>query len=508
MLRSKWPHAVPVIAALASILFCVRAQAAPPSDGYQAWCGVYEVLKATTVDTAKDFIRSKDDPQRFVRQGDIIFVLAPTSKTQYFGVNRYRRYQPVVDCWHGRIDIQCLDPRDELLRIDEPEFKLRGAGALRRGGANDDVRELIGATRPLATIPFTARPRVAILDSIVFAHPEFVRPGPKPTSLVSWYPLDPNLTDMDCDGGDCCRKKSSPPPISSPHATQVAGLIAASEDGKGISGLGEAAELMSTSVHEVARGCFGRRQLVAGYKCATQLKADIVNISMQSEVSRARPVDFEDAVTSAARNSQRTGGRGTLVVVAAGNRYCDFDGNPPCSIWPGSTELDTIVSVEALQLDGVRVPSSSRGKTVDLGVPAPAEGLCTTSSENPANPEAPDCSKGYEAFGQTSAAAALVTGAATRVWGHPNFDRCSAAQLRRVLRGYGKLWPNMAPSCLLQMGFLYEVRRNADGSVMDLCNCPEIASSDDCGTFATKPLCGTTAATRSDTDAQPPAVAD
>ena len=453
------------------------------SADYEHWCGLESILELPDTTTARKFIEAQDDQDQFVRDGRFVLVREQPSSAKAIPSKSH--------FWKGKFFPVRHSPRDELYWISTKPYASPPDARPIELAVNDEVWKKIGAVQPVSSIPSTRRPRVAVLDTDIFEHQQFERDRMAPPSLVRRYSLDPADPGTDCDGDFCCRRDDAPADIRSSHGTQVAGLIAAADDGEGMSGLGEVEQLLSISILDPSRLCFSRRRLVAAYKCAVQQGADIINISMETERDRAYPKDLKVAI----RKNQSFPMQAPLVVVAAGNRWCRFNEKRNCGVWPGGMDLSTILSVEALDLNGARLPSSNRGKFVDLGVPVPV--VCTTDSKNPVPPFTPACDNGYIEFGETSAAAAIASGAATRIWGHPNFDRCSAAQLRRVLRGYGEPTPKKLvasgelPSCQLKIDFLYTVKRDVQGKAIDLCACPEMTTRFGCGDLRRRaPLCG------------------
>lgn len=449
---------------------------------YRNWCGVEKIRRFVTRGAAEKFVGERDGVRSLVLDGNDVLTLAPTLQP-HPGDEEGSPIFTTPSPWGAHPNYDYVDPADELYSLDIDENKIAMAYELTQDllAVNHRVWNAIGAKAPTQLIPFTRRPKVAVIDTGIYAHPEFSRRGPSGYSLTHWYDADPAAAGPGCAGGYCCREIAQPEKMSS-HATQVAGLISADDDNAGISGLGETAELMSIRILEVTKGCFSRKRLVAGFECAVQQNADIINISMQSERGQQCPRDLYKAMLQDSR--ARPPGRGpALIVLAAGNRGCDLC-KDDCRVWPGAIELPWTITVEALELNGQRVKSSNYGKSADLAVPAPTdELLCTTTSENPSDPNTRTCTNGYSRFAETSAAAALVTGAATRVWGHPNFDRCSATQIRRILRGFGKpLQQDGSPSCQMQIDFLYDdVARDDEGNAIDLCACPEMNAGDACG---------------------------
>ena len=364
-------------------------------------------------------------------------------------------------------DGEFIDPRDLLYSHDagfSPGYSFTMSWI--DDFANSQLRRMIGLRESGPSIPARrGPPRVAVLDTGVFAHDEFRRPPFIGLPRLHWY--DAALTEQ----GEQC--DSITQRVGLAHGTQVAGLIAANaQDARGIAGIGEVDELLSIDVPELVDGCFSRKRLVAALNCAVKQGANIVNISMQSSAGRPRPDDLYDAMRqNAVTNAVATKGAArALVVVAAGNRGCDLC-KKNCSVWPGAVDLPWVITVEALEWSGRRQIDSNWGRSVDLAVPAPAiDSVCSTTVGS-VDPGANTCSGGYSEFAYTSAAAAVVTGAATRVWSHPNYDQCTAEGIRNVLRGNGRPLINVGSvSCLLQMDFLYKETFLQDGSFANLCS--------------------------------------
>ena len=116
---------------------------------------------------------------------------------------------------------------------------------------------------------------------------------------------------------------------------------------------------------------------------------------------------------------------GLLLVASAGNSGADIARVPR---WPASYNVDTLLTVEARRYDGALSKKSNHGcGTVDIGAPAPErdEGppICSTDV---AAATAGGCAGDYAHFDRTSAAAAVVSGAAALVWREPRFAGCSA----------------------------------------------------------------------------------
>lgn len=291
------------------------------------------------------------------------------------------------------------------------------------------------------------RVHVAVLDGPVRAdHPD----------LPPVVHIAPRLRDADgrCSGDDCCPRVQ--PATASWHATRVAGIIAAlRENGIGIAGVGEVGELVSITVAIDGEG--GDQRLAAALHCAIEYRgADgaplrIVNMSIGTQRQLRTPL-LHDAL-------RRASDAGLLLVASAGNSGADIARVPR---WPASYNLGSLLTVEARRYDGALSKNSNHGfGTVDIGAPAPErdEGPPICSTDVAAATAAGGCAGDYAHFDRTSAAAAVVSGAAALVWRDPRYAGCSAVELRQLLlqtRSHCRYSPNPAqpPICMLDLSFL------------------------------------------------------
>jgi hypothetical protein len=325
--------------------------------------------------------------------------------------------------------------------------------------------------------------KVALLDTGVFDHPEFKRhdtgapPDAQQATVLRQYDPTKAMKDPACVGESCCDSMANNHGTS--HGTKVAGIIAAdaNDNDRGTRGITNVDELMSFRIPDIRGSCLRKSRLVAAMRCAIQRNADVINVSMESPRGRPEPTDLLQAMHAAPSAGLTTApaSRRPLIVVAAGNGTCDL--SKSCKVWPAALAMDWMITVEALDIKGQRLPNSNYGGPVVLGAPAPDTGsLCTTSNEMPVAGNDTQCSNGYGTFSQTSAATALVSGAAALVWGHPNFRHCSAEQLRDVLVGYGEkvaqtIRDHGRPqtSCRLNVSFLYKPIAGGANAPEDLC---------------------------------------
>lgn len=259
--------------------------------------------------------------------------------------------------------------------------------------------------------------------------------------LVDVVQIQPRLRDENgrCDGKECCPQIPSAEAFW--HGTQVAGLIGAARgNGFGIAGVAPVRRIVS--INAQVGGCIGEFSLAAALHCAIEYRdpdaprdrsrdpergqgdVRVANISMGS-TQRLATRALEAAL-------QRSTTEQLLIVASAGNDAHNLDRQYR---WPGSHNERNLVTVETRHYDGTIAKGTNYGfGTVDLGAPAPSgtisQRLCTTSTPRRANVA---CSGNYASFDQSSAAAAIVSGAAALIWSDRRFARCNAQQMRDVL---------------------------------------------------------------------------
>jgi subtilisin family serine protease len=292
---------------------------------------------------------------------------------------------------------------------------------------------------------------VAVLDGPVrtdhedLANVVFVQPRPR----------DP---DGHCAAMDCCPQAI--PPAASWHATRVAGVIGATR-GNGVGTAGIAPVRAIVSINTTIGGAEGEASLARAIHCAieyrdaTGRRARLANISLGS-VQRLATTALTTAL-SRARDED------LLIVTSAGNDGKNID---TLLRWPGSQNLPNIITVETRRYDGGAARGASFGfGTVDLGAPAPMahekEGHSLCAPSTPLRSRA-SCSGEYGSFEQSSAATAVVSGAAALIWSDRRYAGCSAAQMRNLLltsrshcrRGYSVSERREAEVCLLDLAFL------------------------------------------------------
>lgn len=152
------------------------------------------------------------------------------------------------------------------------------------------------------------------------------------------------------------------------HGTHCAGVIGASHNNLGISGIMANVQIMSVKIFSNG-GSATLESIVKGVEYAIQNKAKIMSNSWGSYTHTQA---VEDAMKAAAD-------AGILIVAAAGNGNYTGKGtnNDYKPMYPASLEFDEIISVGAIASSGRRSQFSNYGKTsVDLF--APGEKILST----------------------------------------------------------------------------------------------------------------------------------
>lgn len=176
--------------------------------------------------------------------------------------------------------------------------------------------------------------------------------------------------------------ESNPKESIDTHGTKVAGVLFAQHDKQGIEGIAPEAEFIAIRQPDTWTS-----NTLLSFQVANLSKADIINCSWNSP-QLMQPV--ADVINDLAQNGRN--GKGTAVIIAAGNKGID--------IKPNSTEasIDSAIVVGASNLMGKRpLKFSNKGESVDLlsfGVP-----VLTTFPNNK-----------YGIFAKTSLATTVVSG--------------------------------------------------------------------------------------------------
>jgi subtilisin family serine protease len=186
------------------------------------------------------------------------------------------------------------------------------------------------------------------------------------------------------------------------HGTHVAGTIAAvGNNGVGVVGVNWSARIMALKFLN-ASGSGSTSNAILAVQYATQMGAQLTNNSWGGG-------GYSQALYDAI---QAAGAANSLFVAAAGNDAVD---NDIFLEYPGSYDLDNIISVAATDENDLKASFSNYGATtVDLGAP----GVNILSTYPTAHAQGP-----YHSISGTSMASPHVAGVAALIWSlHPTFS--------------------------------------------------------------------------------------
>ncbi|SFK33172.1 Serine protease, subtilisin family [Amycolatopsis sacchari] len=252
--------------------------------------------------------------------------------------------------------------------------------------------------------------------------------------------IDPSQPDLakavDADDSAGCltgvpdRSPAAWQPTTSAHGTHVAGIIAAADDGKGITGVAPGVRVASVKVLN-DRGYVDPEAAVCGLMWAAERHLRVVNASFAVDpwgVSCSQRRGFAVVREAIARAVRYSTAQGTLTVTAATNEAADLTPVRPDAAPSGCEELPAglrdAVTVSAVGRDEVKAGYSSYGLgVVDLAAPGGTHGDCVLST----------VPGGYAPMCGTSMAAPHVAGVAALVASaHPGFGprQLSAALYR------------------------------------------------------------------------------
>jgi serine protease len=217
--------------------------------------------------------------------------------------------------------------------------------------------------------PTTGSVVVAVVDTgVVLSHPDLAGKLVAGYDFISSTAMSNDGTGVDPDPND--PGDGGTTGQSSFHGTHVAGTVAArSNDGAGVAGVSWGAQVMPVRV--LGKGGGTSFDIVQGVRWAAGLpvsgvpaaakKADVMNLSLGC-------LDCFSATEQAEYTAARTAG--TIIVAAAGNENSSLPGYP--------ASYTGVVSVSAVDTQGVKAPYSNRGPNVDIAAP----GGDTSSDKN------------------------------------------------------------------------------------------------------------------------------
>jgi subtilisin family serine protease len=172
------------------------------------------------------------------------------------------------------------------------------------------------------------------------------------------------------------------------HGTHVAGIIAATANGRGVVGVAPRARIMTVKVLD-AQGAGTTGAVADGIRYAVANGARVINLSLKSEAPDPR-VDAAIAEALTAR---------ALVVVAAGNDGLDIDRTPS---YPASVPAPNLLAVAATTpAEGRGLAEFSNYGVLSVQLAAPGEEILSTSHDG-----------GYVVESGTSMAAPMTSGVA------------------------------------------------------------------------------------------------
>lgn len=279
--------------------------------------------------------------------------------------------------------------------------------------------------------------RIAILDDgAQLNHPDLSHMFPVIT--VDYF------SDAECDGDPWF------PAANDVHGTGIAGIIGAAHNSTGVAGIAPAADIVLARITcytnqppppksylEATHDEFGNAMTWA----AVSLNSHVINFSFgwQSTVQFASITQAVADVETLGR-----GGKGTVLVAAAGNRSSAAATAPVD--YPA--RLPTVLAVGALKPTGPRADYSNGGPELDLVAPSSLGSMiCTGGILTTEKPGTAGCSPpigppgeadSYFGFGGTSAAAPQVAAVAALILSrNPSL---TAAQVRERLKSTAVPW--------------------------------------------------------------------
>jgi len=252
-------------------------------------------------------------------------------------------------------------------------------------------------------------------------------------------PRHPDLADaVDRSGSASCLDGVANPDedawqaTTSGHGTHVAGIIAAADDGRGVTGVAPGTRVASVKVID-DRGGVTPEAVVCGLVWAAEHGMAVANSSFAVDTGTPSCTGGSAVVREALERAVRyAGSRGTLTVAAATNDALDLTpssrAGAGCDALPAA--LREVVTVSATRPGGVKAGYSSYGLgVVDLTAPGGDGDACVLST----------VPGGYGALCGTSMAAPHVSAVAALLAAER--PGSTVRQLRRALEGRARPVP-------------------------------------------------------------------
>jgi len=245
----------------------------------------------------------------------------------------------------------------------------------------------------------------------------------------------------------------SPRTVEDNHGTEVTGVIAAGNNDIGPVGVAPAAQIYF--IRMPFDSTLTESMIIDAFQKAKEWGVDVINCSWGSGDVSA-PV--KDAIRDVAINGR--GGKGTVIVFAAGNGGYDTIGDP---IGNDESGIEEVIAVGATNIYNERTGYSNYGPELDIMAPGGEYiGITTLDRTGTEGDESGDYVyyDSGNAFGGTSASAPIVSGvAALLIEANPNLTRediysaimCGADKIggvaydsdgHNIYYGYGKVNAN------------------------------------------------------------------
>ncbi|MBO5072889.1 MAG: S8 family serine peptidase [Eubacterium sp.] len=227
--------------------------------------------------------------------------------------------------------IRKKNPIEKVQKSNSEEWNLRMIHA-------DHARKIIGKKRNKGKKGNKDRVRIAILDSGVDYNTDM--------NIAATFSLVPGEEDMSPLFMD-----------ATGHGTSVAGLAAAKDNNRGITGVDPYAEIYSIRVLD-DDNCAPVSRVIEGIYMAIEAKADIINMSFGVDT-------YSQALAQAVRDAENAG---ILVIAAAGNTGLAKEAGTTSTVqYPAA--LEEVLAVGSVDKRGDRADDSATGSEISLTAP-------------------------------------------------------------------------------------------------------------------------------------------